>query len=212
MTSSTRTRSPLRRLVALAAVTLATAVALGACSSSDDSSSGSSDKATTTTAAKSNGDGSGSSTTTAKGSAKALPNDPCALLPAGQVTALLGSAATGTPGASSTDPSGPQFTSCQWGELTTDAGQVSVAVSVPSGDGGIDYLATLAGGTGIASTPSSVGTDGKILDAFIRPGGGGVGKTVWFTKDGRTVLVARSGSAAEAATLEAAASAVASNL
>jgi hypothetical protein len=110
------------------------------------------------------------------------------------------------------DPSGPQFTSCQWGELTTDAGQVSVAVSVPSGAGGIDYLSTLAGATGANGSPSAVGTDGKVLDAYIRPGGGGVGETVWFRHGGTTVLVSRSGTSADTAALEAAASAVDGNL
>jgi hypothetical protein len=196
------------------ALALVAVVALGACSSSDDSDSSASGSSASTTASDGGGDGSGgdASTTVDQGSAAALPSDPCALLTPDQVAPLLGSAQDGTVGASSTEPGGPQFTSCQWGELTTDAGQLSVGVSTPSGDGGIDYLATLAGATGVESTPSSVGEDGKVLAAFIRPGGGGVGKTVMFTRDGVTVLVARSGATVDTAALETAAGQVAANL
>jgi hypothetical protein len=207
------TQRPFSTLLPVALV-LVTVVALGACSSSDDSGSSASPSSTSTTASNSGSDGSGkdTSTTAGKGSSASLPSDPCALLAPEQVSPLLGSAQDGTAGASSTDPGGPQFTSCQWGQLTTDAGQLSVGVSKPSGDGGIDYLATLAGATGVASTPSSVGDDGKVLAAFIRPGGGGDGKTVMFTRNGLTVLVARSGATVDTAALETAAGQVAANL
>ena len=205
--------------VALATVLLV-AAALAACSSSDDSSTGSERSTTTaprsTTSAATGSGGGGSTsappTTAAAGRAAALPDDACAVLAGDEDTAVLTGENAGVAGPGSTDPSGPQFVSCQWGDLTTDTGQLSVAVSRPSGDGGIDYLSTLMRGTGATGTPSPVGTDGKVVDLYVRPGGGGVGRTVWFTKDGLTVLVGRSGDAVDTAALETAAGQVAGRL
>lgn len=196
----------------------AVAVLAGCGSSTDNASSGSTSPTTPSGASKDLGDAtssndSGSNTGTGTGSsAAALPQDPCSLLTAPDVTSLLGSDAAGVAGPASTDPSGPMLTSCQWGNLADDIGQVSVAVSAPSGDAGIDYLGTLVAGSGLQGAPSSVGQDGQVYEAFIRPGGGGVGKSVRFTQNGLTVLVARSGASVDSPSLEAAAQQVSGRL
>ncbi|MFZ4519322.1 MAG: hypothetical protein ACOYOP_13090 [Microthrixaceae bacterium] len=194
------------------AALLTATLALPACGGSDDSSSPASTTASTTTAPA---DGSsaddGSDTTTAgKGSAK-LPADVCALLPADQVTALLGSPTTGAKGAESRNPENPQFASCLWGELTSPTGQVSLAVSVPMPEIGIDYLQTVFGGAG-PTTPVPVGEGGKLADRFVRTGGGGTGKTILFKKDGLTVALGQSGDTVDAAKLQTAAQQVAEGL
>lgn len=191
------------------ATLLAAALTLPACGGSDDSSS-----ASTTTAkpaAGSSSDGGGSTTTAAGKSSAKLPDDVCALLPADQVTALLGAPTPGSKGTESRNPENPQFASCLWGQLTSPAGQVSLAVSLPMPEIGIDYLQTVFGGAG-PTTPVPVGEDGKLADRFVRTGGGGDGKTILFKKDGLTVALAQSGDTVDAAKLQTAAQQVAEGL
>lgn len=202
----------IRHAVLGVATLLTAALALPACGGSDDSSSSSASTTASSTAAPAGGSSAddGSDATTGKGSAK-LPGDVCALLPADQVTALLGSPATGAKGAESRNPENPQFASCLWGDLTSPTGQVSLAVSLPMPEIGIDYLQTVFGGAG-PTTPVPVGEDGELADRFVRTGGGGVGKTILFKQDGLTVALGQSGDTVDAAKLQTAAQQVAEGL
>ncbi len=199
----------LRPAVLGVATLLTAALALPACGGSDDSSSSASTTAEPAGGSSSDG-GEATTTTTGKGSAQ-LPADVCALLPADQVTALLGSPATGAKGAESRNPENPQFASCLWGDLTSPTGQVSLAVSLPMPEIGIDYLQTVFGGAG-PTTPVPVGEDGELADRFVRTGGGGVGKTILFKQDGLTVALGQSGDTVDAAKLQTAAQQVAEGL
>lgn len=211
---------PARTLLArrLGGVALALALGLGAvaCSSSSDGGSSASGKDTSTTAADGSGGTSGDGGTGktdgggSAGKGGAMPADPCSVLSAADVKDLLGTEATGTAGASSND--GMIFDSCQWGELTDDAGQVSVAFSEPAPDTGIDYLQTLVGTAAQPTGAADVGDGGKVYGAFVRPGGGGVGKTVLFAVGDTTVAVGQSGAKVDEAKLIAAAKTVAGNL
>jgi hypothetical protein len=203
----------MRRRTALAAAALAALtlgpVLAGCGGGSEDASP------TTTDPAGDLGDEVGS-TTTADGDpgvgATGLPDDPCALLGDAEVASLLGTAVPGNEGVSSLIEEAPQFVSCSWGSFLDDVGVVSVAVSTPSGEAGIDYLEMLAGGAGGQGTPVAVGGDGELLDVFIMPGGGGDGSSVLFRQDGLTVVVSRSGEAVDTVALESAAAQVSSRL
>jgi hypothetical protein len=192
----------------IAAITVLLGVVVTACGSdepavaptSSTAEAGGSDRDTTTTAA---GD--------AGRSVAALPDDPCALLTADDVEALLGASVPGSPGVSSTTEGGPQFVSCGWGSVTDENGMVSLMASVPSEDLGIDFLQTVASAA-TQRTPVEVGDEGELLDVFLLPGGGGVGTSVLFRKDGLSVLVGRSGDGADPTVLETVAANVASRL
>ena len=140
---------------------------------------------------------------TTTGTAAASLPDPCTLLTAADVSTVLGVAATASKGVSQDSP---PFASCSWGSLTADSGLVSVLVSRPGGDGGIDYAAMLAGVTADPTDkPLAVGTGGKLMNRAVIAGGGGVGKTAFFKKNGITVVIGLAKTSADEAALTAAA-------
>jgi hypothetical protein len=129
-----------------------------------------------------------------KAAAAASLQDPCALLSPSDVQSLIGKAKPAVPGASQTAAGGPQFRSCTWGDLLDPAGLVSVLVSATDRESQINYADILVGGSGRGGVPVSVGSDGKLFaDRAIIAGGGGVGKTVLFHKNGIAIIVAVTG-------------------
>lgn len=168
-----------RRLLPVCVVTIA--FALGACGSTS----------TAPSAAKPSGSASSTSpTSNSSGGTSASIPDPCTLLNASDITAILGVGKPATPGVDQTGGSGPKARSCTWGSLLDDTGMVSVLVATTDPETGTNYADTLVNGSGAAGTPVDVASDGKIVDRAVVAGGGGVGKSIIFHKNRITVVVA----------------------
>jgi murein DD-endopeptidase MepM/ murein hydrolase activator NlpD len=67
---------------------------------------------------------------------------------------------------------------------------VSVLVATTDPGTGTNYADILVNGSGPAGTPVDVASDGKIVARAVVAGGGGVGKSIIFHKNGVTVVVA----------------------
>ena len=67
---------------------------------------------------------------------------------------------------------------------------VSVLVATTDRATGTNYADTLVNGSGPAGTSVGVASDGKIVDRAVVAGGGGVGKSIIFHKNGVTAVVA----------------------
>jgi murein DD-endopeptidase MepM/ murein hydrolase activator NlpD len=168
-----------RRMLPVCVVTIA--LSLGACGSTS----------TAPSTAKPSGSASSTSpTSNPSGRTSASVPDPCTLLGASDITAVLGVSKPATAGVNQTGGSGPQTRSCTWGSLLDDTGMVSVLVATTDPGTGTNYADILVNGSGPAGTPVDVASDGKIVDRAVVAGGGGVGKSIIFHKNGVTVVVA----------------------
>ncbi len=116
--------------------------------------------------------------------------DPCTLLGASDVTALLGVSMPATPGLDQGAASGQPARSCTWGSPIDSTGEVSVLVASTDPSTGTDYADTLIEGSGSTGTSVAVAGDGKVFDEAVVAGGGGAGKSVIFHENGLTVIVA----------------------
>src|SRR5262249_47799610 len=127
-----------------------------------------------------------------------------------QVTAALGTTATATNSPLNGGTGGPAYSGCTWGNLASEDAVVAVQVSTPSGPGNIDYVKNLVDAVGEKGTAVDVGENGQLLSHAFIPGGGGIGQSIMFTKNGNTVVVGMVRSSE--AKLKAAAGAVAANI
>jgi hypothetical protein len=116
--------------------------------------------------------------------------DPCTLLTASDITAVLGVSLPATPGINQTAGSGLPARSCTWGSPINATGVVSVLVASTDPATGANYADTLVDSSGPAGTSVAVAGDGKIVDRAVVAGGGGAGKSIIFHKSGLTVVVA----------------------
>ncbi len=119
--------------------------------------------------------------------------DPCTLLSASDVTALLGTSMPATPGLNQGAGSGSPARSCTWGSPIDASGEVSVLVASNAPGTGVNYADTLVDSSGPSGTSVAVAGDGKIIDRAVAAGGGGVGQSIIFHKSGLTVVVAMVG-------------------
>jgi hypothetical protein len=140
----------------------------------------------------------------------ALPSDACALLSDDDVEAAIGTADAGTPATPREDGGRAVLVGCTWGAVASDDPALAVQVGVPSGEARINYLKTLTNAASQSSEPIDIGENGQLLGTGFLPGGGGVGQSVIFEKDGQTVVVGLI--RCEQEKLEAAAEAVEANL
>jgi hypothetical protein len=77
----------------------------------------------------------------------------------------------------------------------------------------LEILLSSSSGDGPAATPIDVGTDGKLYDFGLIPGGGGVGKTIGFAAgNSQLVAVSQASRAVDVAALTALAQGVDDNL
>jgi hypothetical protein len=173
------------------------AFALAACGSSSKPKATASTGATTT------------STAEQRVVAATVP-DACTLLSAAQVKDALGTSATATKSPLNGGQGGPAYSGCTWGDLAAEDAVVAVQVSTPSGPGNIDYVKDLVDAVGEPGTEVNVGENGKLLPRAFIPGGGGIGQSILFTKNGNTVVVGMVRNSE--AKLKAAANAVAANM
>jgi murein DD-endopeptidase MepM/ murein hydrolase activator NlpD len=67
---------------------------------------------------------------------------------------------------------------------------VSALVASTDPGTGVNYADTLVNSSGPAGTSVAVAGDGKIVERAVVAGGGGVGKSIIFHKDGLTVVIA----------------------
>jgi hypothetical protein len=183
----------MRRLLLFALL----ALALAACGSSSKPKAKASTDATTTTTAE------------PRARAAVVP-DACKLLSAAQVRDALGTSATATKSPLNGGQGGPAYSGCTWGDLASEDAVVAVQVSTPSGPGNIDYVKDLVDAVGEPGTEVNVGENGKLLPRAFIPGGGGIGQSILFTKNGNTVVVGMVRNSE--AKLKAAANAVAANM
>jgi murein DD-endopeptidase MepM/ murein hydrolase activator NlpD len=95
-----------------------------------------------------------------------------------------------TPGINQGASSGLPARSCTWGSPINATGVVSVLVATTDPATGANYADTLVDSSGPAGTSVAVAGDGKIVDRGVVAGGGGVGKSIIFHKNGLTVVIA----------------------
>jgi murein DD-endopeptidase MepM/ murein hydrolase activator NlpD len=67
---------------------------------------------------------------------------------------------------------------------------VSVLVASTDPGTGANYADTLVDSSGPAGTSVAVAGDGKIVDRAVVAGGGGIGRSIIFHKNGLTVVIA----------------------
>jgi murein DD-endopeptidase MepM/ murein hydrolase activator NlpD len=131
-----------------------------------------------------------SQTSNSSGAASATISDPCTLLSASDITALLGVSVPATPGINQGAGSGLPARSCTWGSPINATGVVSVLVASTDPGTGANYADTLVDSSGPAGTSVAVAGDGKIVDRAVVAGGGGIGRSIIFHKNGLTVVIA----------------------
>jgi murein DD-endopeptidase MepM/ murein hydrolase activator NlpD len=122
--------------------------------------------------------------------ASATIPDACTLLSASDITTLLGVSMPATAGINQGAASGLPARSCTWGSPINATGVVSVLVASNDPGTGANYADTLVDSSGPAGTSVAVAGDGKVVDRAVEAGGGGVGKSIIFHKNGLTVVVA----------------------
>ena len=155
------------------------------------------------------GGGTSRGTTASSAKASALP-DACTLLEPAQVKAVTGKETAPNKSPITGGAGGPAYVGCSWGQIASENPFVAVQISRPSGDANVDYLKVLVGTAGDKGTPVAIGENGMVLNRAYIPGGGGVGKSIMFTKNGDTVLVGLVNGTEDQ--LKAAANAVAANM
>ena len=131
-----------------------------------------------------------SPTSNSSGGASITIPDPCTLLSASDITALLGVSVPATPGINQGAGSGLPARSCTWGSPIDAIGVVSALVASTDPHTGANYADTLVNSSGPAGTSVAVAGDGKIVDRAVEAGGGGVGESIIFHKNGLTVVIA----------------------
>ena len=95
-----------------------------------------------------------------------------------------------TPGINQGTGSGLPARSCTWGSPINATGVVSVLVASTDAATGANYADTLVDSSGPVGTSVAVAGDGKIVDRAVEAGGGGVGESIIFHKNGLTVVIA----------------------
>lgn len=141
--------------------------------------------------------------------------DACALISKADAASLVGADVPGKPVAG--DPASKNAASvCIWGELGKEAHLVGLQVYSPAllfaDASGYDPLEQLVAASK-EQIPNDIGENGRLLDDLgLIPGGGGIGKSVAFTKGEFKVVLGVTGDDVDAKTLESTAQKIADQI